>query len=49
MSIDIGGPYAVGIPITERAFKARTLYPKWILAGVCMPFSAKEAKARYEQ
>ena len=49
LSIDIGGPYAVGIPITERAFKAGTFYAKWLFAGAFIPFSAKEAKARYEQ
>ena len=41
--------YAVGIPITEGAFKAGTLYAKWLLAGALIPFSAKEAQARYEQ
>ena len=49
LSVDIGGPYVVGIPITERPFKSGTLYPKWLLAGALIPFSAKEAKARYEQ
>ena len=39
----------VGIPITARSFKAGTFYPKWLLAGALIPFSAKEAKARYEQ
>ena len=38
LSIDIGGPYVVGIPITERALKAGTLYSKWLLAGAFYTF-----------
>ena len=37
------------LQVYQRAFKAGTLYSKWLLAGAFIPFSAKEAKARYEQ
>ena len=48
LSVDIAGPYAEGIPVTDRP-AAKQLWPMYLLVGAFVPFGDKEAKARYEQ
>ena len=49
LSVDIGGPYAVGIPISDQPNIAKHKHPRYMLVGAFIPFSEKEAKRRYEQ
>ena len=49
MSVDIGGPYPVGLPVTDQPNIARHRYPKYLLAGAFIPFSQKEALDHYNQ
>ena len=48
LSVDIGGPYRQGIPLTDR-ITAKHQWPRYMLVGAFIPFSEREAKARYEQ
>jgi len=48
LSVDIGGPYRQGYPLTDR-ITAKQYWPKYMLVGAFIPFSQKEAMARYEQ
>ena len=48
LSVDIGGPYNPGVPVTDRIV-AKHQWPKFMLVGAFIPFSEKEAKVRYEQ
>ena len=48
LSVDIGGPYHPGVPVTDRMV-AKHQWPKYMLVGAFIPFGEKEAKARYEQ
>ena len=49
LSVDIGGPYPVGIPISDQPNVAKHRYPRYMLVGAFIPFSEKDAKSRYEQ
>ena len=49
LSVDIGGPYPPGLPVTDQANVARHRYPKYLLAGAFIPISEKNAWERYEQ
>ena len=48
LSVDIGGPYRPGFPLTDR-IAAKHQWPRYMLVGAFIPFSEKEARARYEQ
>ena len=48
LSIDIAGPYAPGIPVTDRPV-VKTQWPRYMLVGAFIPFGDKEVKQRYEQ
>ena len=48
LSIDIGGPYIPGVPVTDRP-AAKHQWPRYMLVGAFIPFGEKEAKARYDQ
>ena len=48
LSIDIGGPYAVGIPVVDR-YVAKHRHPRYMLVGSFIPFSERDAKARYDK
>ena len=45
LSVDIGGPYRPGIPLTDR-IAAKHQWPRYMLVGAFIPFSEKEARAR---
>ena len=45
LSIDIGGPYAVGIPAVDR-YVAKHRHPRYMLARAFIPFRERDAKAR---
>ena len=49
LSIDVGGPYPVGIPVSDQQNIAQHRYPKYILVGAFIPFSDRDAKNHYEQ
>ena len=49
LSVDIGGPYPVGIPVSDQPNIAKHRYPRYMLVGAFIPFSEKDAKRRYEQ
>ena len=49
LSVDIGGPYPVGIPISDQPNIAKHRYPRYMLVGAFIPFSERDAKNRYEQ
>ena len=49
LSVDIGGPYQPGTPITDQINVAKHRYPKYMLVGAFIPFNEKDAKRRYEQ
>ena len=49
LSIDIGGPYQVGIPISDQLNIGQHRYPKYMLVGAFIPFSERDAVRRYEQ
>ena len=49
LSVDIGGPYQPGTPITDQFNVAKHRYPKYMLVGAFIPFNEKDAKRRYEQ
>ena len=46
--MDIGGPYRPGFPLTDRV-TTKQHWPRYMLVGAFIPFSQKEATARYEQ
>ena len=46
--MDVGGPYRPGYPLTDRV-TAKHHWPRYMLVGAFIPFSQKEAMARYEQ
>ena len=48
LSVDIGGPYPVGIPVSDQ-YVAKHRHPRYMLVGAFIPFSERDAKARYEQ
>ena len=48
LSVDIGGPYPVGIPVSDQTV-AKHRHPRYMLVGAFIPFSERDAKARYEQ
>ena len=48
LSVDIGGPYNPGVPVTDRIV-AKHQWPMYMLVGSFIPFSDRDAKARYEQ
>ena len=48
LSVDLGGPYRAGVPVTDRVV-AKHQWPKYMLVGAFIPFGENEAKARYEQ
>ena len=47
LSVDIGGPYPVGLPVSDQPNIAQHRYPKYLLAGAFIPFSQKEALDHY--
>ena len=49
LSVDIGGPYPEGLPVTDQPNVARYRYPKYMLVGAFIPFSVKEAQDRYDK
>ena len=49
LSVDIGGPYQVGIPVSDQPNIAQYRYPRYMLVGAFIPFSEREASRRYEQ
>ena len=49
LSVDIGGPYPEGLPVTDQPNVARYRYPKYMLVGAFIPFNAKEAQNRYDK
>ena len=48
LSVDIGGPCAEGLPVTDRPV-ARHLWPMYMLVAAFVPFTEKEAQTRYAQ
>ena len=48
LSVDIAGPYAEGLPVTDRKVASHQ-NPKYMLVGAFTPFGKAEVKARYEQ
>ena len=49
LSVDIGGPYPVGLPVSDQPNIAQHRYPKYLLAGAFIPFSQKEALDHYNE
>ena len=43
LSIDIAGPYAPGIPVTDRPV-VKTQWPRYMLVGAFIPLGQKEAE-----
>ena len=41
LSVDIGGPYRQGIPLTDR-ITAKHQWPRYMLVGAFMPSSEKK-------
>ena len=41
LSIDIGGPYQPGTPVTDQINVAQHRYPRYMLVGAFIPFSEK--------
>ena len=48
LSVDIGGPYPRGLPVTDREV-AEDLWPRYMVVAALVPFMQKEVKERYEQ
>ena len=49
LSVDIGGPYQPGTPISDQLRVGAHRRPRYMLVGAFIPFSEKDAKKRYEQ
>ena len=45
LSIDIGGPYQLGIPVSDQ-YVAKHRHPRYMLVGAFIPFSERDAKVR---
>ena len=43
LSVDIGGPYAKGVPVTDRPV-AKHQWPRYILVGAFVPFGDRKKK-----
>ena len=48
LSIDVAGPYSLGMPVTDRAV-VKTRWPRYMLVGAFVPFKEKEVLEQYEQ
>ena len=43
LSLDLGGPYRAGVPVTDRLV-AKHQWPKYMLVGAFIPFETKKLK-----
>ena len=48
LSVDISGPFAKGLPVTDRR-ENQELWPRYMVVGAFMSYTPKEAEDRYEQ